>query len=106
VFILNFFLFYFSYIFTCGYTAYYCRKMISAVNFATTQIHRPPHCILIFSLNNTITHHITTDQYTIHQTIRVFITASPYNYVNCHKPSYEVTHRLLNFHMEFPFLSF
>jgi len=25
----------------------HCRKMSSAVNFATARIHRPPHCILI-----------------------------------------------------------
>jgi len=31
--------------------------------------------------------------------------ASPYaNYVNRHEPSYEVTHRLLNFHIEFSLL--
>jgi len=31
----------------------------------------------------------------------VFITASSYDYVNRHEPLYEVTHRLLNFHIEF-----
>jgi len=36
----------------------------------------------------------------------VFITASPYDYVNRHEPSYEVTRRLLNFHIEFPILPF
>jgi len=56
------FIFNFSFLFllySCGYTAYCCRKMISAVNFATTRIHRPPHCIRILSLNNAITqsHH-------------------------------------------------
>jgi len=46
------------------------------------------------------------DQYTIQWTLRVFIPALPYGYVNRHEPSYEVTPRLLNFHIEFLLLPF
>jgi len=76
--------------------------MISAVSQRRGYTDR---CILILSLNNAIkqSHH-DGPVYDVRM-LGVFITASPYDYMNCRETSYKVTRRLLN-HIEFPFLLF